>query len=30
VPLVQQAMLGKISPKECLDKLAEVLTKNMA
>ncbi|MBI2002550.1 MAG: sugar ABC transporter substrate-binding protein [candidate division NC10 bacterium] len=30
VPLVQQAMLGKISPKECLDKLAEVLTRNMA
>jgi multiple sugar transport system substrate-binding protein len=30
VPLFQQAMVGKISPKECLDKLAEVLTKNMA
>jgi multiple sugar transport system substrate-binding protein len=30
VPLVQQAMLGKLAPKECLDRLAEVLTKNMA
>jgi multiple sugar transport system substrate-binding protein len=30
VPLFQQAMVGKISPKECLDKFAEVLTKNMA
>ena len=29
VPLIQQAMLGKISPKECLDKLAGVLTKDM-
>jgi multiple sugar transport system substrate-binding protein len=29
VPLFQQAMVGKISPKECLDKFAEVLTKNM-
>ena len=29
VPLFQQAMVGKISPKECLDKLAEMLTKNM-
>lgn len=30
VPVVQQAMVGKLSPKECLDKLAEILTKNMA
>ena len=29
VPLFQQAMVGKISAKECLDKFAEVLTKNM-
>jgi multiple sugar transport system substrate-binding protein len=29
VPLVQQAMVGKMGAKECLDKLAEVLTKNM-
>jgi multiple sugar transport system substrate-binding protein len=29
VPLFQQAMVGKISSKECLDKFAEVLTKNM-
>jgi ABC-type glycerol-3-phosphate transport system substrate-binding protein len=29
VPLFQQAMVGKLSPKECLDKLAEMLTKNM-
>jgi ABC-type glycerol-3-phosphate transport system substrate-binding protein len=30
VPLFQQAMLGRISPKECLDRFAEVLTRNMA
>ena len=30
VPVVQQAMLGKLSPKEALDKLAEILAKNMA
>ncbi len=30
VPLFQQAMVGQISSKECLDKFAEVLTKNMA
>ncbi len=30
VPLFQQAMVGKISARECLDKFAEVLTKNMA
>ena len=30
VPLFQQAMVGKISSKECLDKFAEVLTKNMS
>jgi hypothetical protein len=30
VPLFQQAMVGKISAKECLEKFAEVLTKNMA
>ena len=30
VPLFQQAMVGKISAKECLDKFAEVLTKNMS
>ncbi|HEV8661994.1 MAG TPA: extracellular solute-binding protein [Candidatus Methylomirabilis sp.] len=30
VPLFQQAMVGKISAKECLDRFAEVLTKNMA
>jgi multiple sugar transport system substrate-binding protein len=30
VPLFQQAMVGKASAKECLDKFAEVLTKNMA
>ena len=30
VPTVQEAMLGKISPKECLDKLADILSKNMA
>jgi multiple sugar transport system substrate-binding protein len=30
VPLFQEAMVGKSSAKECLDKFAEVLTKNMA
>ncbi len=30
VPLFQQAMVGKIAARECLDKFAEVLTKNMA
>jgi len=30
VPLIQQAMVGKISPKECLDKFADILTKNMS
>ena len=30
VPLVQQAMVGKIGAKECLDKLADILSKNMA
>jgi multiple sugar transport system substrate-binding protein len=29
VPLMQHALLGKIGPKECLDRLAEVLTRNM-
>lgn len=29
-PVIQQAMLGKLSPKACLDKLADILTKNMA
>jgi len=29
IPLLQQAMVGRISAKECLDKFAEVLTKNM-
>jgi len=29
VPLFQQAMVGKISAKDCLDRFAEVLTKNM-
>jgi multiple sugar transport system substrate-binding protein len=29
VPLFQQAMVGKLSAKECLDKFAEMLTKNM-
>ena len=29
VPLVQQAILGKISAKECLDRFAEVLRKEM-
>ena len=30
VPLFQQALVGKLSSKECLDKFAEVLTKNMS
>jgi multiple sugar transport system substrate-binding protein len=30
VPLFQAAMVGKLSAKECLDKFAEVLTKNMS
>ncbi len=30
VPLFQQALVGRISPKEFLDKFADVLTKNMA
>jgi multiple sugar transport system substrate-binding protein len=30
VPLFQQAMVGKLSAKDCLDRFAEVLTKNMA
>jgi len=29
VPLIQQAIVGKISPKECLDKFADILTKSM-
>ncbi len=29
MPLLQQALLGQISPKECLDRWADVLTKNM-
>lgn len=29
VPLFQQAMVGQISAKECLDKFANILTKNM-
>jgi multiple sugar transport system substrate-binding protein len=29
VPLIQQAIVGKISPKECLDRFAEVLKKEM-
>jgi len=29
VPLIQQAILGKISAKECLDRFAEVLRKEM-
>ena len=28
-PLMQQAILGKLSPKECLDRFAEVLKKEM-
>ena len=30
VPLFQQAMVGKMSAKECLDRFADVLTRNMA
>jgi multiple sugar transport system substrate-binding protein len=30
VPLFQQAFVGQLSPKQCLDKFAEMLTKNMA
>jgi multiple sugar transport system substrate-binding protein len=30
VPLFQQAMVGKLSARDCLDRFAEVLTKNMA
>ncbi len=30
VPLFQQAMVGKMSARECLDRFADVLTKNMA
>ena len=30
VPLFQQAMVGKMSAKDCLDRFAEVLAKNMA
>src|SRR5215831_17486875 len=29
VPLIQQAMLGKISAKECLDRFADILKKEM-
>ncbi len=29
VPLFQQAMVGQLGPKECLDKFADMLTKNM-
>jgi multiple sugar transport system substrate-binding protein len=29
VPLIQQAILGKISPKECLDRFADMLKKEM-
>ena len=29
VPLIQQAMLGKISPQECLDRFAAVLKQEM-
>jgi multiple sugar transport system substrate-binding protein len=29
VPLIQQAILGKISPKDCLDRFADVLKKEM-
>jgi ABC-type glycerol-3-phosphate transport system substrate-binding protein len=29
VPLIQQAILGKIPPKECLDRFADVLKKEM-
>jgi multiple sugar transport system substrate-binding protein len=30
VPLIQQAILGKISAKDCLDKFADILTKEMS
>jgi hypothetical protein len=30
VPLMQQAILGKISPKECLDRFADILKKEMS
>jgi ABC-type glycerol-3-phosphate transport system substrate-binding protein len=30
VPLIQQAILGKISAKDCLDRFAEILKKEMA
>ena len=30
VPLFQQAMVGKLPARDCLDKFAEVLTKNMS
>jgi len=30
VPLFQQAFVGQLTPKQCLDKFAEMLTKNMA
>jgi hypothetical protein len=30
VPLFQQALVGKLSSKDFLDKFAEVLTKNMS
>jgi multiple sugar transport system substrate-binding protein len=29
VPMFQQAFVGQVSPKQCLDKFAEMLTKNM-
>jgi len=29
VPLFQQAFVDQITPKQCLDRFAEVLTKNM-
>ena len=30
VPLIQQAILGKISSKDCLDRFAEILKKEMS
>jgi hypothetical protein len=30
VPLIQQAILGKISAKDCLDRFAEILKKEMS
>ena len=30
VPLIQQAILGKISAKECLDRFADILKKEMS